>query len=108
MVAIGLWLILNDRFFLWPPQMAEFANDDLFGGVFVVIGTGILLWVFDLQRSARWNKWLLVAASFVFMFLTVYQFMIWIATGHYMSWISNAIITALVYVVTRRSDRRNG
>ena len=31
MMMIGAWLIANDRFFLWPPDVVEFSNDDIWG-----------------------------------------------------------------------------
>lgn len=108
MVMIGLWLICNDHFFVWPPNFAMYANDDLFGGAFVAVGAGLIVWTFDRQRSARWNSVLLTTAAGLFSFLTVYQFLIWTATGNYQSWISNGIITAFVLITARRSDTRNG
>lgn len=37
MMMIGMWLITNDHFFMWPPDTVEFANDDLWGGYFIFI-----------------------------------------------------------------------
>ena len=38
MIGIGLLLISNDNYFFWPPFLVSFLNDDLIGGIFVVIG----------------------------------------------------------------------
>ncbi len=104
MVLVGIWLITNDHFFAWPPAMVDYANDDLFGGAFIAVGIGLIVWVFDAHRSARWNGVLLNIAAGLFAFLAAYQFLIWIATGAYQSWISNSIITAFVVLTARRSD----
>jgi hypothetical protein len=104
LATIGLWLICNDRFFVWPPNLMTYANDDLFGGLFAFVGLGLVVWTLDSNRSARWNAVLLTAAAGLMSFLTVYQFLIWTATGNYQSWISNGIITAFVLITARRSD----
>lgn len=107
LMMIGLWLIMNDRFFMWPPEAVEFANDDIWGGLFIVIGFSLLVWVFDGAKSVKWGTRLLTASAGLMGFLTAYQFLIWTATGNYHSWISNLIITAFVLTTARRSDTRN-
>ena len=108
LIAIGLWLIVNDHYFMWPPQFAQFANDDAFGAFFAVVGVGFIWWTFDSNRSARWNRYLLATATGLFTFLTAYELCIWMATGAYQSWISNAIITAFTLIAARRSSDNNG
>lgn len=107
MMMIGTWLIMNDRFFKWPPDAVAFVNDDAWGGLFIVIGFSLLVWVIDGQESIKWNRRLLAIAAGAMAFLTVYQLMIWAATGMYQSWISNSIITAFVLNMARRSDTRD-
>lgn len=107
MIAIGIWLITNDHFFMWPPGAVDFVNDDIWGAVFVVDGLALLVWVVDGNDSVKWNRRILTSTAFLITFLTVYQFVIWVATGMYMSWVSNAIVTALVLICARRSDTRN-
>ncbi|WP_404802890.1 hypothetical protein [Lapidilactobacillus wuchangensis] len=107
MIAIGIWLIMNDRFFIWPPEAVEVVNDDIWGFMFALVGVGHLIWVYDSGKSVKWNRVLLTLTGGLMGFLTVYQFLIWNATGHYMSWISNAIITAFVLILARRSDSGN-
>lgn len=104
MVLIGIWLVANDRFFPWPPVARDLMNDDLVGGLYALIGLGLLLWTIDGANSIKWNRVLLTMASGAMAFLTSYQFLIWVATGAYMSWISNAIITAFVLILARGSD----
>lgn len=106
-IAIGLWLIVNDHFFMWPPQAVGVANDDVWGALFVLDGLGLLIWVAEGGKSVAWNRCLLTVTSGLMTFLTVLQFLTWVATGLYMSWISNAIITAFVLMLARRSDTRD-
>lgn len=108
MIVIGLWLILNNHFFTWPPNEINFVNDDIWGALFVFDGTTLLVWVFEGDESVKWNRRLLTATAFLMGFLTTYQFVIWVATGVYISWISNTIITAFVLICARRSDTRHG
>ena len=107
LIMIGLWLICNDHFFPWPPEATDMMNDNLWGGMYAMIGVLIILWVIDGSESVKYNRMLLVVASGIMAFLTTYQFIIWLATGAYMSWISNAIITAFVLILARGSDTQN-
>lgn len=107
MMMIGAWLMANDHFFQWPPYAVTFVNDDIWGGLFIVIGIALILWVLDGGESVKWNRRLLSIAAGAMAFLTAYQFMIWVATGMYQSWISNSIITAFVLIMARRSDTRD-
>ena len=107
MMMIGMLLILNDNFFTWPPDTVEFANDDIWGGMFIIIGFSLLAWVIDGEESIKWNRRLLTIAAGAMAFLTAYQFMIWAVIGLYNGWIGSLIITAFVLTMARRSDTRD-
>ena len=107
MMMIGVWLMANDRFFQWPPYAIDFVNDDVWGGLFIVIGLALILWVLDGGESVKWNRRILSVSAGAMAFLTVYQFIIWIATGVYLGWIGGLIITAFVLNMARRSDTRD-
>ena len=107
MMMIGMLLIMNDRFFTWPPETVEFANDDAWGAIFIIIGFSLLAWVIDGEESIKWNRRLLAIAAGAMAFLTAYQFIIWAVTGIYLGWIGGLIITAFVLTMARRSDTRN-
>ena len=107
MMMIGMLLIMNDRFFTWPPETVEFSNDDAWGAIFIVIGFSLLAWVIDGEESIKWNRRLLAIAAGAMAFLTAYQFIIWAVTGVYLGWIGGLIITAFVLTMARRSDTRN-
>ncbi|WP_195486856.1 hypothetical protein [Lacticaseibacillus paracasei] len=107
MVAIGLFLIINDHYFIWPPHYSDWLNDDIVGFLFVIDGLGIGGWVLWETQLAVTNRLLLTTTSFLMSFLTILQFLTSISTGIYSNWISNAIITAFVLILARRSDSRD-
>ena len=107
MVAIGLFLIINDKYFVWPPHYSDWLNDDIVGFLFVIDGLCIGGWVLGEAHLAVDNRLLLTTTSFLMSFLTILQFITSISTGIYSSWISNAIITAFVLILARRSDSRD-
>lgn len=107
MIAIGLFLIINDHYFTWPPHYSDWLNDDIVGFLFIIDGIGIGGWVLWETQLAAINRILLTAASFLMSFLTILQFLTLISTGIYLNWISSAIITAFVLVLARRSDSRD-
>lgn len=107
MIAIGLFLIINDHYFIWPPHYSDWLNDDIVGFSFVIDGFGIGSWVLGKTQLAVTNRLLLTTTSFLMSFLTILQFLTSISTGIYLNWISNAIITALVLILARRSDSRD-
>ncbi|WP_179394994.1 hypothetical protein [Lacticaseibacillus absianus] len=107
MIAIGLWLMANDHFFMWPPEAVGVFNDDVWGALFALDGLGLIIWVVESGKSVKWNRRLLTVTAGLLTFLTTLQFLTWVATGRYMSWISNAIITAFVLILSRGSDTRN-
>ena len=107
MVAIGLFLIINDKYFVWPPHYSDWLNDDIVGFLFIIDGLGIGVWLLWETQSAMTNRLLLTTTSFLMSFLTILQFLNSISTGIYSNWISNAIITAFVLILARRSDSRD-
>lgn len=109
LILIGAWLLLNDRFFTWPPgtQAIQIENSPVWGWSLVLLGFGILIWVYLGAYSIKGNRILLTIAAGVMAFLTGYEFLIWIATGMYESWLSNLILTAFVIVMARGSDTRH-
>lgn len=41
LISIGIFLVFHDKYFLWPPIIAGFANDDIVGALFVFTGLGM-------------------------------------------------------------------
>ncbi|MBT9670835.1 hypothetical protein GPK34_02125 [Secundilactobacillus kimchicus] len=103
-IAIGIHLVLSDQYFIWPPVLSGIANDDIFGGAFVVLGTLLLYWVIDFNRSVRFDHALLIVSAFMMTFLTCLQLAHFIKLGIDMPWISNAALTVVVFYLAKRSD----
>jgi hypothetical protein len=107
LIGIGVFLIDHDQYFRWPPHswLLPVVNDNWTGAAFIATGVFFLLWVLDKGRSVRWNRALVMVATFLFGALSVYQFLHWIGLGtDSMPWISNALNTAFVIYMARKSD----
>ena len=63
LVGIGLILICNDFYFFWPPFAAAFLNDDLIGGIFLVVGILVIKWALDNRNKIAVNRNLLVITA---------------------------------------------
>lgn len=63
MTGIGLILICNDFYFFWPPFAAEFLNDDLIGGIFMIIGFLVIKWALDNRNKIAINRNLLIITA---------------------------------------------
>lgn len=85
-------------------MFARIANDDIVGAIFVIVGAGMLYWVYDKQRAARLDHALLIASATCMTVLTFYQLMHFIVLGIDMPWISNAALTGVIMILARRSD----
>lgn len=103
-IAIGIYLICHNQYFRWPPIVSGVANDDIVGAIFVIVGAGMLYWVYDKQRAVRLDHALLIASVTCMTVLTFYQLMHFIVLGIDMPWISNAALTGVIMILARRSD----
>ena len=63
LVGIGLILICNDFYFFWPPFATAFLNDDLIGGIFMIIGILVIKWALDNHNKIAVNRNLLVITA---------------------------------------------
>ena len=63
LIGLGLILICNDLYFFWPPFATKFLNDDLIGGIFIIIGILIIKWSLDNQNKIAVNRNLLVITA---------------------------------------------
>ena len=63
LIGLGLILIFNDLYFFWPPFATKFLNDDLIGGIFIIIGILIIKWSLDNQNKIAVNRNLLVITA---------------------------------------------
>lgn len=114
-VAIGIWLISSDEYFRWPPYVANIANDDIFGFMFIVIGLSNVIWALAKERTALWNRIQLTIAAYLWSFLGIYQLIHvvvfhlthWFAMPVDMPWISNLAVAGFIVFLARRSDSRD-
>lgn len=63
LIGVGLILICNDFYFFWPPFAASFLNDDLIGGIYIIIGILIIKWALDDRNKIAVNRNLLVITA---------------------------------------------
>ena len=76
LIGIGLILICNDNYFFWPPFLANFLNDDLIGGIFVVIGILIFKWAQSTSGKIYSNRNLLIIAAGLLAFASSAEFVL--------------------------------
>ncbi|RGW87903.1 hypothetical protein [Lactobacillus amylovorus] len=63
LIGVGLILICNDYYFFWPPFATAFLNDDLIGGIFLVVGILVIKWALDNRNKIAVNRNLLVITA---------------------------------------------
>ena len=73
LASIGIVLLLNDSFFYWPPEWQWLFNNDLVDAFAIIIGIGLIAFVFAGGRSQLVNAVLLACAAFFLMMLVVLQ-----------------------------------
>ena len=73
LTALGIVLLVNDSFFYWPPEWQWLFNNDLVDAFAIMVGIGLIAFVFAGGRSQLANAVLLVCSAFFFMILTVLQ-----------------------------------
>ena len=73
LASMGIVLLLNDSFFYWPPEWQWFFNNDLVDAFAIIIGIGLIAFVFAGGKSQLANAVLLACAAFFLMMLVVLQ-----------------------------------
>lgn len=73
LVSMGIILLLNDSFFYWPPEWQWFFNNDLVDAFAIIIGIGLIAFVFAGGRSQLVNAVLLTCAAFFLMMIVALQ-----------------------------------
>lgn len=100
----GIFFIVHDSYFKWPPQIAPIENDDIFGGLFVLFGLGMLLSKAFPDEFRKIEPYIMAGASIIQMFLAIVEFMHFIKLGMNMPWIPNLCIALIIPVLATRSD----
>ncbi|MDY3300182.1 hypothetical protein FOF70_06780 [Lactobacillus gasseri] len=70
---MGIVLLVNDSFFYWPPEWQWFFNNDLVDAFAIIVGIGLIAFVFAGGKSQLANAVLLACAAFFLMMLVVLQ-----------------------------------
>jgi hypothetical protein len=70
---MGIVLLVNDSFFYWPPEWQWFFNNDLVDAFAIIVGIGLIAFVFAGGKSQLTNAVLLACAAFFLMMLVVLQ-----------------------------------
>lgn len=73
LTAFGIVLLVNDSFFYWPPEWQWLFNNDLVDAFAIIVGIGLIAFVFAGRRSQLANAVLLACSAFFLMMLTVLQ-----------------------------------
>ncbi|CCI81747.1 hypothetical protein [Lactobacillus hominis] len=68
MALFGLILLINDHFFLWPPEWSDFFNNDWVDAYAIAVGVGLISFVLAGGKSQLANAILLTCTM---VFLTV-------------------------------------
>ncbi len=110
MIGIGLLLISNDNYFFWPPFLVNFLNDDLIGGVFVVIGILIFRWAQSTSGKIYSNRNLLIIAAGLLAFSSSAEFVLG-AISHnphmYMTGFVELIVLMFDFSIIGKSKKHN-
>ena len=73
LTAFGIVLLVNDSFFYWPPEWQWLFNNDLVDAFAIMVGIGLIAFVFSGGKSQLANAVLLACSAFFLMMLTVLQ-----------------------------------
>lgn len=73
LASMGIVLLVNDSFFYWPPEWRWLFNNDLVDAFAIIVGIGLIAFVFAGGKSQFANAVLLACAAFFLMMLVVLQ-----------------------------------
>lgn len=111
LMATGLILLTNRRYFFWPPWPAwvtEAENGIAVGLIGVVVGLGMIYWAVSSNKSIKLNQVLIPTASAYFTLLAVTEilhgFFAPLGTPHmYTSGLSELIMVLITLYMARNS-----
>lgn len=73
LASMGIVLLVNDSFFYWPPEWQWLFNNDLVDAFAIIVGIGLIAFVFAGGKSQLANAVLLACSAFFLMMLVVLQ-----------------------------------
>ena len=110
MMGIGLILICNDFYFFWPPFATAFLNDDLIGGIFLVVGILVIKWALDNHNKIAVNRNLLVITAGLLALEATAEFCHGYVSGHphmFMAGFLEIIVLLFDFSIIGKSKKRN-
>ena len=73
LASMGIVLLVNDSFFYWPPEWQWLFNNDLVDAFAIIVGIGLIAFVFAGGKSQLANAVLLACAAFFLMMIVALQ-----------------------------------
>lgn len=110
LIGIGLILICNDFYFFWPPFAIAFLNDDLIGGIFVIIGILVIKWALDNHNEIAVNRNLLIITAGLLALEATAEFCHWYVSGHphiFMAGFLEVIVLLFDFSIIGKSKKRS-
>jgi hypothetical protein len=115
LMATGLILLTNRRYFFWPPWpewITAIENDSIVGFIGLCTGAGMIWWSMAADKSIRANRKLIATASAYFTLLGMTELMHAIfapaGTPHmFMAGLSEFVMLLLTLYMARRSSTGN-
>lgn len=110
MIGFGLILISNDDYFFWPPFLVSILNDDLIGGVFVVVGILIFKWAQSTAGKIYSNRNLLIIAAGLLAFSSSAEFILGFISHQphmYMTGFAELIVLLFDFSIIGKSKKHN-
>lgn len=110
LVGIGLILICNDYYFFWPPFAVAFLNDDLIGGIFMIIGILVIKWALDNHNKIAVNRNLLIITAGLLALEATAEFCHGYVSGHshmFMAGFLEVIILLFDFSIIGKSKKRS-
>lgn len=114
LMATGLILLTNRRYFFWPPWPAWITaveNNIVVGLIGIVTGLGMIYWAMSTEKSISLNRKLIPTASAYFTLLAATELLHGIfsplGTPHmYTSALSELVMTLITLYMARNSPTR--
>lgn len=103
--CMGIDLIRNRHYWVYPPSITTFTNDDAVGTVILIIGLSILFWVIAHKPTSFYHEVdniLLIPAAVSTSFVGIYQLIQTIATNQSMPWYMTLSLLLIIEVVAYR------
>lgn len=110
LIGIGLILILNDYYFFWPPFAVHALNDDLIGGIFVIVGYLLIKWALENKNQIAINRNLLITSAGLLAFEATAEFCHGYVSGRphmFTAGFAEVIILLFTFSIIGKSKKTN-